>query len=274
MQCQIEQLSVYYDIVGEGHPLLMLHGWPLDHRHMRAEMEPLFEGRSGWKRIYMDLPGMGQTPGTDAITTQDQMLQVVISFVDRIIPGQHFSVAGLSYGGYLARGLIYCRPELIDGVLMTVPAILMDHARRVLPELTVIHEDEQLMAEIEPDLAESMRSMVVAQTREVADHWRATIRPAVQAADQAFLGRIQQPYQFSHESKLDTVPFDKPALIITGRQDNVCGYLQAWDLAQRFPRATFAMLDRAGHSLSSEQPELFRALVKEWLDRVDESRGS
>jgi pimeloyl-ACP methyl ester carboxylesterase len=35
-----------------------------------------------------------------------------------------------------------------------------------------------------------------------------------------------------------------------------------------YPRATFAVLDVAGHNLQIEQPRLFNALMHEWLDRV------
>ena len=59
--------------------------------------------------------------------------------------------------------------------------------------------------------------------------------------------------------------------MVTGRQDSTVGYAAAWDLLERYPRATFAVLDRAGHALPHEQPELLRALVAEWLDRVHES---
>lgn len=36
------------------------------------------------------------------------------------------------------------------------------------------------------------------------------------------------------------------------------------------PRATFAVLDRAGHGLPEEQPAVFKALAHDWLDRVEE----
>ncbi len=57
---------------------------------------------------------------------------------------------------------------------------------------------------------------------------------------------------------------------MTGRQDSTVGYARAWELLERYPRATFAVLDGAGHALPHEQPELLRALVTEWLDRVRE----
>ena len=37
-----------------------------------------------------------------------------------------------------------------------------------------------------------------------------------------------------------------------------------------YPRATFAVLDRAGHFVNIEQDVLCQALMSEWLDRVEE----
>jgi pimeloyl-ACP methyl ester carboxylesterase len=55
---------------------------------------------------------------------------------------------------------------------------------------------------------------------------------------------------------------------VLGRQDDHVGYRDQWDLLEHYPRASFAVLDRAGHNLQQEQPVLFEALVEEWLDRV------
>ena len=35
-----------------------------------------------------------------------------------------------------------------------------------------------------------------------------------------------------------------------------------------FPHASFVVLDKAGHNLKIEQPELFNALVMEWLEQI------
>ena len=42
------------------------------------------------------------------------------------------------------------------------------------------------------------------------------------------------------------------------------------DLLEHYPRATFAVLDRAGHALPHEQQGLLAALLGEWLHRVRE----
>jgi pimeloyl-ACP methyl ester carboxylesterase len=65
-------------------------------------------------------------------------------------------------------------------------------------------------------------------------------------------------------------PFPKPVLIIAGRQDSMVGYSDARQILVNFPRATVVVLDRAGHLLE-EKERLNRALVREWLDRVEET---
>jgi hypothetical protein len=39
-----------------------------------------------------------------------------------------------------------------------------------------------------------------------------------------------------------------------------------------YPRSSLAVIDDAGHALPHEQPELLRALLAEWLTRVERLR--
>ena len=68
----------------------------------------------------------------------------------------------------------------------------------------------------------------------------------------------------------ETKTFGKPTLVLTGRQDSHVGYKDGWRVLEKYPRATYAVLDRAGHALGVEQKELFQTLIQEWLDRVEE----
>ena len=271
MECKLENITVHYEMIGEGKPIILLHGYPLDHRYMVRDMEPFFEHREGWKRIYLDLPGMGKTPGADWITTQDQILDVVVDFIDHILPGQRFVVVGASYGGYLARGVIYRRSAVIDGLLLTAPRILADVSKRTLPAHVTLAKNKEVLAEMEPDQAKDLQGFAVALTRKLADYMKAYIYPAVEIADHQFLGGLDEHWAFSFDVDNLTKPFTKPALILTGRQDSATGYVDAWGILENYPRGTFVVLDRAGHGLQIEQEGLFRALVNEWLDRVEES---
>ena len=62
MEYKARNVPMYYVEHGNGFPVLVLHGSGVDHREMAAALEPLFAQRPGYRRIYVDLPGMGRTP--------------------------------------------------------------------------------------------------------------------------------------------------------------------------------------------------------------------
>ena len=94
------------------------------------------------------------------------------------------------------------------------------------------------------------------------------VRPAAALADQAALARIGERWQITG----GPVPaFDGPTLVVAGRLDSTVGYAAAADLVDTYPHVTVAVVDDAGHALPHEQPDLLRALVGEWLARVERS---
>ena len=275
MECELKNITVHYELFGEGRPIIMLHGWSVDHRHMVSDMEPIFRQRNGWKRIYLDLPGHGQTPAKDWITNQDKMLDIVLEFIDNLIPRQRFVVAGTSAGAYLARGVVHHRSASIDGLLLTVPLIVADDAKRHVPSHVTLVANPALVSELEPEEAE-MLQLAVIQSRKVVDYIRANLSSASETGNQAFQAKIREHpenYAFSFDVDAFPKPCLAPTLIVTGRQDSAVGYRDAWEILDNFPRGTFAVLDRSGHFLPFEQEDLFHALVDEWLDRVEEYAG-
>lgn len=261
---------MYYETYGEGRPLLMLHDFAPDHHLMTGCMEPLFTHRRGWKRIYPDLPGMGKTPARKWITNSDRMLEIVFEFIDQVLPDQPFVLAGESYGGYLARGIISQRRQLVDGVLLICPLIVAEKTQRTVPELVVLEQDPELLASLTPEEKEEFTSVAVIQNQKTWERTRDEIMVGLKAADDAFLTELQtHGYPFSFDVDSVSAPFEKPALILAGRQDASVGYRDNWKIIENYPRGTFAVLDRAGHNLQIEQESLFNALVNEWLDRVE-----
>ncbi len=256
MECNLNHRPVYYEICGEGRPLLVIPGIPSDHRIIQSWLEPIFEALPGWQRIYFDLPGTGKTPG-EGITHIDQVLDVVCDFIEFILPGQTFPIVGLSVGGYLARGVAHRKPARVGGLCLIVPW-LSENAE--VPEPVTLIHDPAAMAQLSPDDAEKLNGLSVIQSQEIVDWYRQVVIPARESPQHATID--EKTFSFQPD------PFQKPALILMGRQDAHVGYREGWNILEQYPRATFTVLDQAGHALGVERPGLFRALVCEWLERV------
>lgn len=270
MECKLDGITVYYEEYGEGKPIIMIHGYYPDHRLMSGCMEPVFSKREGYRRIYLDLPGMGKTNGEAWIDSSDEMLQVILEFIDKVIPDENFLITGESYGGYLARGVIYHMAKRVDGLLLLCPSIIADRSKRNLPLHTVIEPDNALLAALSKEDAEEFGAMAVVQSREIWDRYEKEIISGVKLANAPFLERLRnEGFSFSFDVDSLNEKYEKPVLFLLGRQDSSVGYKDAWDILDNFPRGTFAVLDRAGHNLQLEQAEIFNVLVDEWLYRVE-----
>jgi len=248
----------------------MLHGFTPDHRLMSGCMEPVFSQREGWKRIYIDLPGMGKTEGHASIQNSDGMLDLVLKFIDTIIPDESFLIAGESYGGYITRGVISKRKEKIDGVAFICPLIIPDASMRQVPPHTVIYRDNKFLSQLNTEERENFSSKFVVLNEYNWQRYLEEIIAGIKLADEAFLTKILKQYAFSFEVDSQISLYEKPSLFLLGKQDSVTGYRDAWNLLDKYPRATFAVLDKAGHNLQIEQDALFHSLINEWLDRVEE----
>ncbi len=158
----------------------------------------------------------------------------------------------------------------MDGIMINVPLVEFDGSKLRLPEHRVLKEDANFLAALTPEEAADLPTFIVSQSIDLLRSMREWYAPAGAMADKEFLRRLRQNDAFSFDGDSPSQPFPGPALFLTGRYDNWCGYREAFQLLDNYPRATFAVLDRAGHALVMEQRGLFNALVSEWLDRVED----
>jgi pimeloyl-ACP methyl ester carboxylesterase len=267
MKCSIRDLEIHYEDIGSGRPVIMLHGFGLDHRVMLGCMEPILKRREGWRRIYPDLPGMGGTEARDWIADSDGMLDVVLEFIDAVVPGEDFVLAGESYGGYLTLGALHRRAGSVKGLLLICPVLVPDHPKRTLPRHATIFKEPGLGVGSSEE-EQMFKSMAVVRDSRHWKRFQEEILPGARAADGGFLEAFQRKgYPFSFD--VSGISFAGPTLVLLGRQDSVVGFRDALSFMDNFPRGTFAVIDRAGHDLQIEQEGVFNALVGEWLDRVE-----
>lgn len=81
MEVQAGSTVVHYVEHGAGRPVLLLHGAGVDHHEIEACFEPIFDGRDEFRRVYPDLPGMGQTVAPADLCSADDVLGVLREFV-------------------------------------------------------------------------------------------------------------------------------------------------------------------------------------------------
>ncbi|HBH48531.1 MAG TPA: hypothetical protein DDX98_07815 [Bacteroidales bacterium] len=105
---------IQYHVVGEGEPLLLVHGYQADSR-IWEKMVPLL--KEHFMLIIPDLPGHGQSPLIQATNDMDFLADVLYSI---ILSGGHsgISIAGHSMGGYAAMAFADKYPNLTDRLIL------------------------------------------------------------------------------------------------------------------------------------------------------------
>ena len=241
---------------GAGRPVLVLHGAGVDHREAEACFEPALD-RAGLRRVYPDLPGMGATAAPETMRSADDVLDALLAFADEVTGGAAYLLIGHSAGAYYARAMAARRPAQVAGLALVCP--LLPGVRDV-PEHRVVAG----RGDIGDD---GFRGYFVVQTPEMLERYERYVAPAAALVDRAAVERIGERWELT----ADGPPYPGPTVVVAGRLDSTVGYAAATDLVDHHPHASLAVLDDAGHALPHEQPELLRALLAEWLARVERS---
>jgi pimeloyl-ACP methyl ester carboxylesterase len=207
---------------------------------------------------------MGRTT-TGGLRSNDDVVALLGGFVGRVAAGPAL-LAGHSYGGYLARGVAGRRPDVVRGLALLCP--LAERSGEV-PGHDVVRQDPDAYDELEPGQRAGFDEYFVVRTRATARRYREHVVPGTTLVDETALGRIFAGWPVD----VGSGPFAAPTLIVAGRRDSVVGYADATGLLERYPHATLAVLEGAGHALVHERPDLLGVLLGDWVDRA-RPRGS
>ena len=253
---------------GEGTPIIMLHGFPLDHRAL-LPLDSVIEHHGNWKRIYIDLPGMGESSKCEGIDGSQAVLERVIAVIKELVGGQKFASIGYSFGGLLGRAIATEMKSQVLGLCLLCPEIINDAAGRSLPHVSKNRESPEFLSELSRSDRASYLHTAVSITYENWLLFREYILPGLQAFNPDTIGAIDGNRALSLPSK--KMRHSGPTLVLTGKQDNMVGYSDSLSLLDLYPKMTFSVLDGGGHTLHLDKPEPVHALVSQWLSDL---RGS
>lgn len=257
----------YFD-AGQGRPLVLLHAFPLSADMWRPQLEA---PPPGWRLIAPDLRGFGGTtrdvslpagrleaPATAIDDYAADVLQLLDALeLDRVVIG------GLSMGGYVAFGVVRRAPGRVEALVLADTRSEADsgeaRANRLAMLETIGRDGPRGVADAM--LPKLLGATTLATRPEIAQE----VRRFIEANGQAGLADAVRCMMDRPDSTPLVAGLACPALVVVGREDIVTPVALHEELCARMRQATLAVIERAGHLSSLEQPQPFGEALARFL---------
>ena len=248
---------LYYEVAGNGHPLVLIHGFSLDTRMWDDQFE-LFA--RDYKVIRYDVRGYGKSavPGSDGYYHADDLR----TLLDHLGIG-HAHILGLSLGGAIALEFALAYPDMIHALIL-VDSVLWGHnwseessKRDGAVWAAGSVEGARALWLAHPLFAPAMENASVAPrlTQIVTDYsgwsW---------ANDDP--GLLPDPVAAQRLGQISV-----PTLVVIGEHDLPDFHAIAHTLQQQIPNARTVVLPGVGHMSNMEDPEGFNKAVLSFLTK-------
>jgi proline iminopeptidase len=287
-------IQLHHFSAGAGRPVLVVHGGPgLPYVEPWSGLEPL---TSAYQFHYYDQRGCGQSTRPiesfasnnyyENLAALDKTLGLGAQIADierirRILGEEKLILVGHSFGGFLASLYAAEFPEHVEALVLIAPADVL-----VMPQ-----EDGGLFEVVRQRLPEDMRpdyddylkryfdfggiftkseADLVSLNEEFGRYYSAVAPTPLGEQGQAGGWMVQAMY-FSmgqrHDYRKALASVTAPVLVIHGAND-LQPEQASRGYAEAFPNSSFEVIGDAGHFAFEEQPEVFAALVGEFLNRL------
>ena len=233
-------VNTYYEVEGDGEPLLLLHGGFVTIETWSAQRAALAEHF----RVYLpERRGHGRTADVPGSTGYDLMARDTVAVMEAVgIPSAH--VVGWSDGGVVGLEIALDRPDLVRKlVLIGTPA----------------HVDGQTAATLEwahnvtPDDMAPYREPYDRLSPDGPDHFQVVFDKLTE------LWRTEPRHEMSELARITA-----PTLILMGDND-VPTLEHAAQMKRAIRNAQLAVVPGASHGLMFEKPELVNGLILGFL---------
>jgi pimeloyl-ACP methyl ester carboxylesterase len=245
--------ELYYEVHGDGPPLVMIHGGLVDIRSWKEQLV-LAEDL---QLVLPDTRRFGRSSGSlDGLTVEDLAEDVMAVTRDAGI--ESFYVLGFSMGGFIAQTLTLLHPAHVRGLLLVstrsgrfTPGPSSTGMEQVRAHVERAYSDGYPAAH--PEFIDGYVAMALEND---AKGW-AEVRAVCAAAP-----------------GLDEVTAIRcPTLVLHARADKSVPLADARLLADAIPGARLEVLDGTGHTMQVERPEVFNTLVRDFVLACEKERA-
>lgn len=239
----INGIRLAYDRRGKGIPLILLHGYPLDH-HLWDEVAPLLEDT--FDLILPDLRGFGESSTVDSFYAMEDFAADIGSLLDHL-GIKKAALAGHSMGGYVALAFVKLFPERVRGLGLVSSQVLADSSER---KETRYKSAAEVAEHGIGSVIESMAPKFTADEK-----LQAFARAAMERQQPAaYIGALK-----AMASRVDSTlllsSFHFPMVLIHGDADQLIPIDRAREVKAALPKAHLVEISGAGHMPMMENRE-------------------
>lgn len=249
---------------GEGPPVVLVHGFPLDHSMWTAQIDRL---KAKWRVIAPDLRGFGGSQVVPGTASMEQMADDLGNLLTALGVREPVVLCGLSMGGYVAFQFAQKYRARLKALVLCDTRAKADTPEAVAGRMKMI---EQLMAEGPRTVAEAMLPKLFAPesfTRipGTVDFIRQVILASPPDGLAAALrGMAERPDVTEQLKSLDV-----PTLVIVGEHDAISTPAEMSQIAAAIPGARLEVIAGAGHLSPLERPEAAGEAIEKFLNSLD-----
>jgi pimeloyl-ACP methyl ester carboxylesterase len=257
--------QLYYDVLGNGPNVILLHPFPLNHNFWTAIAVQL---STRYRLIMPDLRAHGVSELGDGPATMQKLADDLARLCREENAGKAVFV-GVSIGGYLLFefwrryreqvGALVLANTRADAETPESKAIRLQAADRVLREGTAGFIEEMLARVLSPATRANRPDIVDAA------------RKMMQAMSPEDVAGVQRGIAERPDSIPTLATIHVPTLIIAGEDDSVPSE-QFELMRQGIAGSQLRGIPRAGHYAALERPEEFGGLLREFLEAVASSQ--
>ncbi|MGM0899034.1 MAG: alpha/beta fold hydrolase [Bacillota bacterium] len=249
-------VSLYYEDIGSGNPLLMFHGLTSSSAMFYREIGFF---RTKRRIIALDSRGHGHSGKPDSYTLDDH-IEDATALLDHL-QLESVDVIGVSMGSYIAQGLAAKRPEKVRKLLLVATKSFGEQSS--MAELFDRHAEQFDGLSIHDKLAKAQPYMFHRLT--AVKKWQektAENSPQLTLGQQGIASNALERFDLRMELRKITAE----TLVISGRYDELNPPDRGRETAQLIPNASFMEFKRSGHAPNVEQARLFLGIAENFLD--------